>query len=401
MGDPAPRRMTEADIESAAGLQVETFGSVRSEAINELRAGSRWSWRDAWVIGEPDEIRALAIAIPFRWWFRGQVYPISGIASVAVRAVDRRRGLASALVRAIVCADREAGRSASLLYPFQHGFYRRLGYGSVGLMHYWRIPTAQLVTDTPARQAVRGIRPADRPAICELHQRWLTSRGGLARSAERWERRWREGGEQWVVFEATAGLQGYLAYRSVDRAIEVRELIAETAEASRGLWAFLGAQVEQRAEVRYHAPLDEPVWASLREPLMFEAANRGFVVSDAAALTVSGMARLIDVVAALKTRAFPNDLAGGLSVDVSDPVLAPAGEALRITFDTGRASVQAHTGPADARCDIACFSQLFCGALSADRARWYGLLEGADEDVRLLDRAFPPGPPYLLPADWF
>ena len=395
------RRMTEADVDSAAALQVNSFGGVLADAVERFRGGPRYTWRDAWVIGERREIRALAIAIPVRWWFRGQAYPVSAIASVAVRAVDRRRGLASTVMRALLQAERDAGRPASLLYPFQHGFYRRLGYGTVGLMHYWRIPSAQLASQVSERHAVRSMREDDRPAICELYQRWLTHSGGLERSAAQWDQRWAKGGEHWVVYDGSGGLFGYLAYRDVDRAIELRELVAARPEAARGLWSFLGAQGEQRQEIRYHSAHGEPLWAQLGEPLMFEAANRGFVVNDAAALTVSCMARLVDLPVAFSRRPFPADVDGRFSLELRDPVFAPSGETVLVTLAGGQARVQPHAGAADVRCGVGCLSQLFCGALTAAGARWYGLLEGTDEAVGLLDRAFPPGPLYVFPADWF
>ena len=398
--------MTEADIEAAAAVQVDTFGGVLADAIDRYQHGPRYTWRDGWVIGDGQDIRAAAIAIPARWWFRGRAYAISAIAAVAVRAVDRRRGLATELMRAIVRAEREAERPFSLLYPFQHGFYRRLGYATVGLMHYWRIPTAQLASNPSARAPVRSLREADRPAVAELHQRWLARGGGFERTAGQWDQRWAKGDERWVVYDDDRhGVQGYLAYRRVDRTIALRELVAERAEAERGLWGFLGAQVEQQPVVTYHAPLDQPLWARLREPLMFEATNRGFLVNDAAALTVSFMARAIDVRAALTQRAFPPGLSGRCSIELRDPVLAPTGEIFEVTLDSGQARVEDVGGdqqrPPDARCDIGTFSQLFCGALTASRACWYGLLEANDDALALLDQAFPPGPPYVHPADWF
>jgi predicted acetyltransferase len=139
--------MTEADIEAATRVQVEAFGGVLAEGVERYHAGPRYTWRDGWVVEEDGQIRAAAIAILARWWFGGTVYPISAVAGVAVRDVDRRRGFASELVRAIVHADQAAGRPYSVLYPFQHGFYRRLGYASVGLAHFWRIPVAHLPDD--------------------------------------------------------------------------------------------------------------------------------------------------------------------------------------------------------------------------------------------------------------
>src|SRR5438552_11045371 len=160
--------MAEADIEAAAGVQVQAFGGVLAEAVERYRDGPRYTWRDGWVVEVDGQIRAVAVAIPARWWFGSVAYPTSAIASVAVRDVDRRRGFASEIMRAILHADLAAGRPYSVLYPFQHGFYRRLGYASVGLMHYWRLPTAHVADDPKLRRSVRQLTEADRALVARL-----------------------------------------------------------------------------------------------------------------------------------------------------------------------------------------------------------------------------------------
>jgi hypothetical protein len=75
----------------------EAFGGIVDEIIGRYHAGSRHTWRDAWVVERDGEISAAGLSIPATWWFRGQSYPISaiaGIAGIAARPVDRRRGRA-------------------------------------------------------------------------------------------------------------------------------------------------------------------------------------------------------------------------------------------------------------------------------------------------------------------
>src|ERR1700738_2734848 len=167
------RRMVEADIDAVASVQAEAFGGVQADIAETYRVGPRSTWRDGWVVERDGEICAGAVAILATLWFRGVAYPISAVAGVAVRDVDRRRGFASELMRSILRADHAAGRPYSVLYPFQHGFYRRLGYASAGLMHYWRWPVAQLADDPQLRRSVRQVTEADRPAIVELYSQSL------------------------------------------------------------------------------------------------------------------------------------------------------------------------------------------------------------------------------------
>lgn len=393
--------MLEADIEAASGVQVQAFGGTVAEAVERYRSGPRYTWRDGWVVEVDGEIRATAIAIPATWWFRGAAYPISAIAGVGVRDVDRRRGFASEIMRSILHADLAAGRPYSALYPFQHGFYRRLGYASVGLMHYWRIPTAHLPDDARLRQWVRQLVEKDRAEVANLYSQSLRQGpGGLARNDGQWAKRWTRHDERWVVYD-DGQLRGYLVYRPAQTSLEVVEFVAPGAEAERGLWAFLAAQVDQRSVVTLLTATDQSFWAMLREPAMFEAVNRGFIINDVAALTMSFMVRVVDVRAALQARSFPADVAGHFSLEVRDPILAPAGRSLEVQLVDGRAHVEPFRGQPDMQCDVVTLSQIWSGALSASHAQRYGLLEAPPAKIELWDRAFPVGPPYIARSDWF
>jgi predicted acetyltransferase len=354
------------------------------------------------VVDVDGEVGAVAVAIPATWWYHGVGYPVSAIAGVATRAVDRRRGLASRLVRGLLQAEQAGERCVSLLYPFRHGYYRRLGYATVGLTHFYRLPTAQLPDDPELRRAVRPLREPDRQAIQALYRRSLTGGpGGLERNAGQWAQRWGRQDERWVAYDEE-GLQGYLAYRPDGQQLEVRELVALSARAERGLWAFLAAQADQRHSITYHAPTERPLWATLAEPPMVEAANRGFVLTDTAALTVGLMVRLVDVAEALRRRRCDPELAGSWSMEVTDPVLDGAPRVLSVTLEGGRARVEEAGGARPVvECDVVTLSQLFCGVVRASDARWYGRLRADDDTLPLLDRAFTGPVPFVHPADWF
>jgi len=77
---------------------------------------------------------------------------------------------------------------------------------------------------------------------------------------------------------------------------------------------------------------------------MFEAANRAFIIDDVAALAMSFMARVVDVRAALQTRSFRPDIAGGFTLEVRDPVLAPSGQSFEVQLADGRAHVEPAAG---------------------------------------------------------
>jgi predicted acetyltransferase len=391
--------MAEADIEAAAAIQAEAFGGVLADAVTRYREGARYTWRDAWVVETAGEISAAAIVIPATWWFRGCSYTVSAVAGVAVRPVDRRKGLATQLMRAILESSRGADRAYSLLYPFQHGYYRRLGYGSVGLMHFWRLPIAHMRDEPRLRSCVRLLREADQPVIADLFARSLRElpEGGLERKPSQWQARWHQD-EKWVVYD-DGSISGYLVYRTLPNTLEVRELVALGSAAEQGLWSFVAAQIEQRASVTCHSPLSKPLWATLREPYMFDGPQHGFIINDVAGLTLSFMARGVDWRIALESRAYPSSARGLLRVRLDDGVFGP--QAFDLELADGRGSVQPSSSAPDVRSDVSVFSQLCCGAVTASQARWYGLMDADDAAVKVLDEAFPSGPPFIAPFDFF
>ena len=241
--------MAEADIEAAAAIQVDAFGGVLADIDRRAtttdrappsatRGSSRRAARSA----------AVAISFPLRWWFRGQSYPTSAIAGVAVRPVDRRRRLAHDLMHAILQADMASGPPVFAAVSVPARLLSPLGYGSAGLMHFWRLPIAHLRDEPALRAHVRQLREADRPgeASCSRARCGRRPEGGLERNPGQWQRRWTQD-ETWLVYDEGGTLDGYLAYRPAPNTLEVRELVAATSEAERGLWSFVAAQIEQRA----------------------------------------------------------------------------------------------------------------------------------------------------------
>jgi predicted acetyltransferase len=266
-------------------------------------------------------------------------------------------------------------------------------------MHWWRLPVAHMRDEPERRCRVRELREADRAAVEALFDRALREmpEGGLERRPAQWQLRWRQD-EKWVVYDDGA-VRGYMAYRAQPNTLEVRDLVAPDGEVERGLWSFVAAQIEQRTSATWHAPLTKPLWATLREPYMFQGPEHGFIVNDVAGLTLSFMARGVDWRAALEGRAFPAAVRGAIAVHLDDAVFGP--QVFSVEFADASASVLSIECEPDVRCDVSVFSQLCGGALTASQARWYGLLQASDAAIALLDEAFPFGPPYIAPFDWF
>lgn len=392
------RHTAEADISAAVAIQAAAFGGALDGWSDAYRRGLAENRQDGWVVESDGEVGAAAFAFRRPWWMAGVKFQVDAIAGVAVGATYRRRGFASEMMRAILNDAYAREAPLSLLYPFQSGFYRRLGYGTVGLTHFYRIPLQQLPDDRELRLRVRALRDDDQPVIEQLYHAALPRTGGFERSTARWQELRRFSNVRSVVYDDGA-VRGYAAYQRIEHQLDIHELVATTAEAERGLWAFVAAQIEEADAATYHAPVDQPLWALLREPLMAGGQSRGGDMRDAAIVTAGLMGRVVHLAAACTLR--PTSATGDLTLRLADPVIAANNGTFRLGFADGRITAAPSDDPAQATCDIVTFSQLFSGVLKASAARYLGQLQADDAAVALLEQAFPGPPPFVHPADMF
>ncbi len=61
----------------------------------------------------------------------GTVFPVSGISAVASDPADRGQGGVQELLTDMLKRDFHSGRTLSFLYPFNHSFYNKTGFGSL------------------------------------------------------------------------------------------------------------------------------------------------------------------------------------------------------------------------------------------------------------------------------
>ncbi|HOC18180.1 MAG TPA: GNAT family N-acetyltransferase [Vicinamibacterales bacterium] len=100
----------------------------------------------------------------------GREVPALGIGALFTRPEARRRGAASALLRALLAAGAQEGARVALLFSeIGTGYYERFGFRA--------IPVTQTVLELTARPAaappaipMRSGEPADLPAIAEMNQ---------------------------------------------------------------------------------------------------------------------------------------------------------------------------------------------------------------------------------------
>lgn len=326
-------------------------------------------------------------------WFeadvRGDRLRTPGIAAVATPPEFRRRGHARTLLRNVLEEYRDRGEHVALLWPFEHAFYRALGWERAYRYVTYELEPAALtgLTGGPGgsydRTGPDGIDTLDRV------YREATAGPDLAvtRSEAWWRHRVLEGwaGEPYAYVwrDGADEPRGYVAFRMErdgdERELLVDDLLATDPEAYRRLWWFLGTHDSQVARIKAHAPGD----AALLDHL---DTREGVEVR----LREGLMARLVDVRHTLAALSYPAGAAGSVVIDVADDLVDWHDGAVRLEVAGGGADCEATTGEADVETDIATLSALAVGARPAGAFEAAGRLEADPEALATLEALFPP-----------
>jgi predicted N-acetyltransferase YhbS len=417
--DVVIRPAVAADIDAVAALWSEAFPGERtaSERARMLETGGRYGGLETVLVARDAADRLLGACKMYRLTqhVAGAAMPMMGLAAVAVAPGARRQGLGARIcIRAIETA-RERHDVISVLYPFRPAYYERLGWGLVGELHEYRFRTDTLPAYEEARH-VRGARhDHDGDAIAECYARVAArSNGPIERDDRVWANRL--AGEQLgtrpvapagprhqiVVHERDGLVGGYAllrwrsALRAVPSEIRVRELVADTEEAYRGILGYLARQAGQWPIARHTARIEERFGDRLSDPRPPGGGRARSLYFPTACIIRGPMLRLIDVPRALAARRYFEARRGGaprtatIQVQVDDPQV-PQNQGpwhVRIQGDEVRVS-PASGSDADARIhtDAPTLARIFAGDLTPGDAGRLGPA-ATDGDADLLDRAF-------------
>ncbi len=329
------------------------------------------------------------------------------VASVAVPPEERRRGYANRMMGGLLDELYAQQTPLSLLFPFSVGFYRGLGYGLANFS--WHMELApRLLPDYAERLHVRRAGPDDEAAVraCHAQARRLPHNNGWpARGDWEWRSKVAKPEHEKAVFAVDGEVEGYLVYTltwsTEATPAKVVEWVWTTDRAWRGLAGFLAALGEQATTVIYNAPQASPLLWSLPEPYDRREGAAEFIFFPAARLLNGFMLRVVHLPAALAARRYPAHVSAEFVLQVDDPQLPANRAPLRVTIANGAAAVQPTTASPQVQCNMATWSQLFAGVLTAEQARTVGALHGDDASCAALTAAFAAAPWSMHPADWF
>ncbi|MDB2238133.1 GNAT family N-acetyltransferase [Halorubrum ezzemoulense] len=347
---------------------------------------------------------------------RGRDRDAAGLSAVASPPEHRRQGHIERLLRESLTEYREDEIRYSVLWPFEHPFYRRYGWGTVSRYRWVKTPPEQLAFAADATDGgdetgeFRRLDEGDYEAAADL----------LAATADRYDFTmartaawWRENtlrGWQTDPFVYGLGrdddLRALLSYTFTERddgdgkAMVVSDAAVADPSAWDEVFRFCRDHDSQVERVRLRLPADVSLLDRVDDPRAVTEEVRA-----------GPMFRLVDVPAALRELAPDPDLDAEFTLAVDDPLVGWHDRPIRVTVAGGEVDaerVDAGGDPgspddADVAAGIGPLSQLYAGYRGVDDLRAHAALDIGDDAfgeglAADLGALFPPRPTFLREA---
>jgi len=389
----------QSDADAEAFIRADARGFLGADPTDEVVAVDRDGIRERRNVGvfEADSAEGAWPVATVNSWITPLTVPggeidMWAISSVTVSGTHRRRGIARALLEGELRAAASAGVAIAGLTVSEATIYGRYGFASA-------IPVAKMTVDT--RRAGWAAPTPDgrfeyvagkqlKADLAAVHDAARSQRAGQIPG---WDLRWGRmsgvaPGHPSVAkvrgvryLDAQGTLQGVMVYTldeipGVFRSeMSISLLASLTPDALAALWGFaLQHDLVDRVSADLR-PIDDPLpW------LVVDRRGVEVRVHD------HGWLRILDVAAALETRAYRAPL--DLLVRVEDALGFAAGT-WRLTIAGGRATVTpAETTTADAVLDVGTLSALYVGGVSATQLRAAGRLNATADTAAAIDDAF-------------
>ncbi|MFB6127580.1 MAG: enhanced intracellular survival protein Eis [Halolamina sp.] len=354
---------------------------------------------------------------------RESVVDAGGVGTVASEPGRRREGNVRELLAASLAEYRDRGRRLALLWPFDIGFYRALGWATVSKLAVWEVAPddlAGLAADGPDDRRAANRRDAgferltadDWERLVPVQVADHADADLAVRRTEAWWRefvfdRWDERpfvyawvGDGDAGSDGDSDVRGYLVYHVAaegdERVLVVREQAARDVDARRQLFRFCRDHDSQVDRVRFYTTPDAVAGEGF-DP------HRHLDDPGAAEATVraGAMGRLVDVVEDLPAVVGPaaDGVAAEFDLAVDDPlagwndgrfrVATTAGSGLDVDRVGGGVDPDGGDRPT-VRLGVGPLSQVAVGSRSVEELTRAGAVAGGDDALAALGDCFPP-----------
>ncbi|QZZ19257.1 GNAT family N-acetyltransferase [Leptothermofonsia sichuanensis E412] len=343
--------------------------------------------------------------LDLRIWFEQQAFPAMGIAAVAVAPHRRGQRIARLMLEHALTMGQEQNLPLIALYPFQHGFYRKLGWAWVEQMHQYRV-SARYIPGFRERSQIFPYHPDHQSSLQSVYDQAASHHNGwFQRQSWQWESRLKPAkGREIYCYGHGTELTGYVILQfthlpsQVALSVVVQEWVALSAEAYRGILGFLASLRDQVSTIVWNTYPADPFPHLLQEqrqdPGLASTSFEFGLVHPFGAIGGGFMWRLVDLKQAFALRPIRSGESFALTFQVTDPVLG--NRAIAAEFSNQRMTSLKQPTSTVIYTSIAHLTELFCGVRRATDLLWTGEIEYEGELTLLsqLDRAWQAEPPF-------
>ena len=287
------------------------------------------------VVVQDGDVLGGATLVDMGMYFGGRSVPLTGVAGVAVRPDQLRRGIASSMMTSLVRELAERGVALSALYASTAGLYRRVGYEAAGT----RMLATMVAREIPFEErelTTRRPLGADDQTVRDLYTRFARQHSGfLDRGSYMWPRITQErfGIPAYGLIVEGDEPEGYLYYRKAkgktDRhELHVTDLVATTSRAVRRIWTVLRDMGTMLDSITIPTSTTDPFQLALPDP------------RHALRLYDRWMLRITNLRAAIENRGWPPGLTSTLQLDVTDDIVEDNSGRWIVHVEGGRGSLE-------------------------------------------------------------
>ncbi len=383
------RRARDNDLPEIARLHFAAYPGIPmtlDERISHFRDDPRIPLEDNWVCMRRDRLVGVFALYNFQMYRSGVVYPAGGIGRVAVAPEARLEKIAYWLMaRAVEIMDQNAV-SLSILYPFRHSFYRKLGWGIAEQVRSYRIDPSTIPLFPERSRMETVITNAEMEEVMACYQRFAESHNGLlVRDDPVWyEHIFKNCLTYAFRAEDTGEVEGYILYKYKPHSVAtafmvsdliVREMIWTTDRAFRGIWGFLSSQRDQVKCIEYTHHSELPIEYILKDPQKVDGMHSMLSGAETASIGSGLMGRIVKLRKVFVAGNF-GEGNGEVTIKIRDELNSGNAQPLTVAFENGKTDFpRKSSSDLIVSTDIATISSLYWGALSFCDALFLCLVE--------------------------
>lgn len=293
--------------------------------------------KDFYLIGAFEEELLLAAAgfHKFQIYIRDHLYNCSGIASVMTHPIQRRKGYVKILMEKLLTKSYKDGYEVSVLWPFNHEFYRKFGYGIADKPVQYKIKPSNLKKlQVDEKIQIREIKEEEEyPTFNKIAKNALFKNTRIIGEFDAWYLR-RTQKFKIYIFEKENQPVGYISFKfdkpkdkEWSNYIQVVDWAYDTIETKKAIISFLHKFESDIHEIRMALPYEEELLSYLKEfNTLHSIANW------------PAMIRIINIKKLMEGVEFPEELITTLYAKITDEFIPENDGLWRFNIEEGRCS---------------------------------------------------------------